>query len=416
MAEVVTIGDELLSGETVDTNSSYLDALLERWGWMVTRHSTVPDSVEAIAEGIRYASQRASLVICSGGLGPTEDDLTLEGLALALDCPLVLHAPTLERIRSRFENRGMQMTPNNARQAHVPSNGEVLLNEAGTAPAFRASLGSAQVYVLPGVPGEVRWLAENVLRSRLDRGAPIVHRRTLKTIGFGESRLEHTIQPVRDAHSALVAFGYRAQAAETHIKLSVRSAASEAPIGAIEAIERLNRAEHDLRQLLGDAIFGVDGEEIAGVVGKLLTKAGAFVGTAESCTGGLLGAMLTEVPGSSAYYSGGYVTYSNESKSELLGVLPATIVRYGAVSDEAAREMAEGVRQRLECDWGIGVTGIAGPGGGTADKPVGTVFLAIAGSGSTWSRRLSLFGDRATIRLSTARIALDQLRRQILAT
>jgi nicotinamide-nucleotide amidase len=413
VAEIVTIGDELLSGETVDTNSSYLDGLLERWGWIVTRHSTVPDSVPAIAEAIQEAARRASLVISSGGLGPTEDDLTLEGLGRALGCPLVLHRPTLDRIRLRFEKRGTPMTPNNERQARVPAVGEVLLNEAGTAPAFRAPLLGADVYVLPGVPGEVRWLAENILRARLDRGAPIVHRRTLKLIGFGESRLEDMIQSVRDAHAARVVFGYRAQAAEVHIKLAVRGT-DTTPIEPAEARDRLDRVEEDLEQLLGEAIFGKDEDEIAGVLGGALMKAGSSVATAESCTGGLIAAMLTDVPGSSAYYLGGYVTYSNESKSELLGVPAATILQHGAVSDETARAMAEGVRARFQCDWGIGVTGIAGPGGGTPEKPVGTVNLAIAGRGSIWSRRLSLFGDRSAIRLSTARIALDQLRRQLL--
>lgn len=415
LAEIVTIGDELLSGETVDTNSSYLDALLERWGWVVARHSTVPDSVPAIAEGIRDAARRCSLVVCSGGLGPTEDDLTLEALARALDCPLVLDTPTLERIRARFQKRGAVMTPNNERQARVPAIGEVLVNEAGTAPAFRAPLFDADVYVLPGVPREVRWLAEHVLRDRLDRGTPIVHRRTLKTIGFGESRLEHEIQKVRDAHAETVAFGYRAQAAETHIKLSIRPA-SALPIDPRQAKERLDRVEQDLRQLLGDAIFGVDEEEIAGVLGRDLRDRGVWVATAESCTGGLIATMITDVPGSSEYYSGGFVTYSNESKTELLGVPSATIAQHGAVSDETARAMATGVRARLQADWGIGVTGIAGPGGATPDKPVGTVFLAIAGPGTVWSRRLSLPGDRATVRLSTARVALDQLRRQLLAT
>jgi nicotinamide-nucleotide amidase len=306
------------------------------------------------------------------------------------------------------------MTPNNERQAHVPAVGEVLLNEVGTAPAFRAPLLGADVYVLPGVPGEVRWLAENVLRARLDRGAPVVHRRTLKLIGFGESRLEDAIQPVRDAHAARVVFGYRAQAAEVHIKLAMREN-DAVPIAPAEARARLDQVETDLRQLLGDAIFGKDDDEIAGVLGRALTEAGSNVATAESCTGGLIATMLTDVAGSSAYYLGGYVTYSNESKSELLGVPAATIAQHGAVSDETARAMAEGVRARIDSDWGIGVTGIAGPGGGTDDKPVGTVFLAIAGRDSIWSRRLSLFGDRTAIRLGTARIALDQLRRQLLA-
>jgi len=159
LAEIVTIGDELLSGETVDTNSSYLDGLLERWGWIVIRHSTVPDSVPAIAQAIEEAARRSSLVICSGGLGPTEDDLTLEGLGRALGCPLVLHEPTLQRIQARFAKRGVAMTPNNERQARVPAEGEVLPNDAGTAPGFHATLLGADVYVLPGVPREVHWLA-----------------------------------------------------------------------------------------------------------------------------------------------------------------------------------------------------------------------------------------------------------------
>lgn len=404
IAEIITVGDELLSGETVDTNASYLDGELERLGFEVRRHTTVPDEVELIAEVFRAASERADLILCSGGLGPTEDDLTMLALATAMGCVLTRHEPTIVAIRERFARFGRVMTPNNERQAMVPERGEVLENKAGTAPAFRAELGRAVIYLLPGVPREVRYLVQKVIGPRIDRGAPVLYRRTVKVVGLGESRLEHEIQAVVDAYRDRVRFGYRALSIENHIKLAVRGE------GAFELIEEVSSA---LRAKLGDAIFGTDADELLSVVHRRLVASGRTVTTAESCTGGLVAKMLTELPGASSFFVGGVVAYANRAKTTLLDVPSALIESEGAVSEAVARAMAEGARRRFAVDVALSATGIAGPDGGSEEKPVGTVFIALADDKETVCVRLQLPGDRSTIRSNTALALLDLLRRRL---
>lgn len=404
LAEIVTIGDELLSGETVDTNSNYLDGVLEQWGYRVARHTTVADEEVAIAAAIGDAAHRVSLVIVSGGLGPTEDDLTMAAFARALGCALRLDTPTLEYIQARFRRFGREMTPNNRRQAMVPEHGEVLKNEAGTAPGFCGHLGSAAVYLLPGVPREVRWLVEHVLAPRLDRGRPTIFRRTLKVAGIGESHLETLVLPVVDSFRDRVLFGYRALAGENHIKLSVRDSAADPH-------SLLDQAEAAVRGVLADRIYGIDQDELPTVVGRMLHENRWTLAIAESCTGGLIASMLTEIPGASSYFLGGVVTYADDAKMEWLGVDPSLLAAHGAVSELVARAMAEGTRNRLGATWGLSATGIAGPGGGSEEKPVGMVFVGLAGETGVDVMALRLPGDRASIRLATARLSLDLLRR-----
>lgn len=403
-AEILTIGDELLSGETVDTNANYLDGRLAAWGWQVQRHVTVADDVVAIAQALTEAAGRSDLVLTSGGLGPTEDDVTLEACARALGCPLRLDEAILERIAARFRSFGREMTPNNRRQALVPEVGEPLVNGSGTAPGFRCTLGDAQIFVLPGVPREVRWFVEHVLTSELDRGQPAVHRRTLRTVGIGESKLETEIADVVETYRNRVRFGYRAIGMETHIKLAVGTA----PGGGVELLDAVEIA---LRSVLGDAIFGRDDTDLIAALAERLLARGATVATAESCTGGLLGKLLTDRAGSSEYYRGGCVTYSDDAKVVLLGVDEVDLEVHGAVSERIVQQMAKGVRKRLHADWGLAISGIAGPDGGTKDKPVGTVWIAMAGPDRLQSKRLQLAGDREMVRTNAAKILLDWLRR-----
>lgn len=403
IAEILAIGDELLSGETVDTNSSYLDALLEGLGYTVARHVTVPDELEAIAAAYREASTRADLVLSTGGLGPTEDDLTLEGLSMALGCKLVKHEPTLENIRARFRSFGREMTPNNERQAMVPELGEVLDNQSGTAPSFTAKLSRATIFLMPGVPREVRWLMDNRILPRIPKGEPVL-RRTVKVIGIGESKVEHEIRSVVRAHKN-IHWGYRTLGLENHVKLLARGPDREALIAA---------AEKDLHAILGERIYGADTDTFAATVGALLKARGATVATAESCTGGLVAKILTDVPGSSAYVHGGVVAYANEAKVDLLGVRIEDIEAHGAVSEVVARAMAEGARTRLGTTFGVSTTGVAGPGGGTEQKPVGMVWLAVAIEGRTEARMIRLPGDREFVRIGAANAALDLLRLELL--
>lgn len=403
-AVVLGIGDELLSGETVDTNSSYLDGLLEARGFRVVRHLTVPDDEVDIAEAFTEAAAKAELVLSTGGLGPTQDDLTLAGLARALGVPLALHAPTLAAIEARFAKFGRTMTENNRRQAMLPTEGEALDNEVGTAPGFFARLGDAELYAMPGVPREVRWLMKHRILPRLPPAQQARLRRTLKVVGLGESKLETNIAEVVAAHSE-VRFGYRALGLENHVKLMAEGDGAAA---------RLEAAEEAVRGALGARVYGADDDVLEARVGAALVDAGQTVACAESCSGGLVAKRLTDVSGSSAYVLGGIVAYANAVKVGVLGVDPADIEAHGAVSEPVARQMAEAARRVFGADWGLSTTGVAGPTGGTEDKPVGTVWYAVAGPAGTVSRRVQLPGDRAQVRSLTASVVLDRLRRELL--
>lgn len=398
-AIILAIGDELLSGETVDTNSSYLDGLVEAHGWRVIRHVTVPDDEAAIAEAMTEAAHRADLVLSTGGMGPTQDDLTMAGLARALGVRLVLNEAVLANLEAKFARFGRVMTPNNRRQAEVPERAEILMNDVGTAPCVRAELSGAAIFVLPGVPSEVRWLMRHRVLPVVGSEAPAVRRRAIKVIGVGESGLETALRTTIDGHPE-VRFGFRTAGAENHVKLAATGPGGQA---------RLDAAEAAVRAILTDAVFGRETDDLAAVVGEALKEAGQTVATAESCTGGLAAKRLTDVPGSSAYIVGGVVAYANEVKVNLLDVDPAAIAVHGAVSEIVALQMALGVRERLKVDWGLSATGVAGPGGGTPDKPVGTVWIALAGPAGAEARRLHRPGDRANIRDGTVKILLHWL-------
>lgn len=398
-AEILAIGDELLSGETVDTNSSFLDRVLEGLGWHVLHHQTVPDDVDAIAAAFTLASTRADLILSTGGLGPTADDLTMAGLARALGRPLVKHEPTLERIRERFRAFGREMTPNNEQQAMVPERGDVLDNESGTAPSFTSTLGGATVFLMPGVPREVRWLLEHQIVPRIPQGEAVV-RRTLKVMGLGESKLEHTIKAIVKARPE-IHWGYRTLGAENHVKMLARG---------VDARARIEAVERELQSVLGPKIYGADDDDLPKVVGAMLAGRHETVAVAESCTGGLAAKLLTDVPGASAWVLGGIVAYANAAKVELAGVRIEDLEAHGAVSEIVARQLAEGVRRRLHSTYGVSTTGVAGPGGGTPEKPVGAVWIAVASATRTEARLVRFPGDRELVRLGSAMSALDLLR------
>jgi nicotinamide-nucleotide amidase len=390
-AEVIVIGDELLSGETTDTNSTYLDAGLEALGWMVRRHTTVLDDVDAIASAIKASSKRCQLLLCSGGLGPTIDDLTLAAFASALNCGLRKDESVVASIQAKFEKLGRPMPPNNERQAMVPEIGEVIDNPVGTAPVFFAHLNDADVYVLPGVPRELKWLFKEKISDRINLGYRNVFRRSLKTVGRGESSLEYSIRNIIAKHKDKVQFGFRAIGVENHIKIMAMGSGAE---------DAIQVAADDLRGILGDSIYGVDQEILPEVVGELLIGRGDTLALAESCSGGLIAKQLTDVAGASAYFLGGCVSYANSAKSELLGVCESLLKRDGAVSAAVAEALA--------------TTGVAGPSGGSAEKPVGTVFIALAGPDGTTVERKQLIGNRSGVRENTALVCLELLRQKLL--
>lgn len=402
-AQILTIGDELLSGEVVDTHASWLDTRLAAWGWRVIRHSSVLDDVEAIAAALRSAAAEAELVLVSGGLGPTQDDVTLEGLARALGVGLVEHAPKVASLHERASRLGRPLTPGSLRQARVPAVGEVLPNAVGTAPAFVAPLLGAQVFLLPGVPRELRYLAEHVVRPRVERARPAVYRRTLKVIGLGESQLEHALSAALGDHAG-VRVGFRTLGAENHLKLAAST--PEALVPAVEAA----------RAALGAQVFGEDEETIESVVLAALGARDATLAVAESCTGGMVTERLTSVAGASRVLLGGAVVYANALKVSLADVPEALLVEHGAVSEAVARALAEGIRARTLATWGLSTTGIAGPGGGTPEKPVGLVWIAASGPGGTTTRELRLSGDREQIRGAAAAHVLELLRRCVTTT
>ncbi|MCU0607595.1 MAG: competence/damage-inducible protein A [Candidatus Edwardsbacteria bacterium] len=408
-AELVVIGNEIIRGLTVDANSAYLGRELESLGVAVMRTTAVGDDRRAIAGAVRGALRRADLVLCTGGLGPTCDDVTRAAVAGFFRSRLSPDRSVLRSIEARFARRGVPMPAVNSCQALVPDKASVLRNPQGTAPGLLFANGRKRVALLPGVPREMRAIWQTSLRrivAAMPGRATVVHA-TLRAFGLPESAIAERLERVE----AGLAPGELAYLPGTH-GVDLRLTLSGTDRRKLRT--RLSGIERDIRTALGLAIYGRDGDTMAAVAGSLLTRRTLTVALAESCTGGLVGDRLTDVPGSSAYFAGSVVAYANSVKSRSLGVSPATLRRHGAVSVETAREMARGVRRQLPAAIGVAVTGIAGPGGGTKDKPVGLVCFAVAGPYGTASDTRRFLGTRRVIKELAASTALDLLRRYLL--
>jgi nicotinamide-nucleotide amidase len=407
---VVTIGDELLRGEIVDSNKSFLSDRLLRLDLETARHVTVPDRVETIEEVLRDATRRARVVLVSGGLGPTRDDLTAQAAARAFHRPLVRDPAVLEGIRSFFHALGREMTQNNAKQADFPEGAMILPNPIGTAPGFLLEVEGALLFFTPGVPRELyRMMDEQILpriESRLDENQ-VVRATLLRTFGLGESNLDRELSDLAQDIPGFT-LGFRTQFPDNLVRLVVR-APSEA-----EAIEKLRTVVSRVRELLGDLVLGEGERPLAQIVAELLIQKGLTLALAESCTGGLVASRLTDVPGSSSFLVQSVVAYANEAKRRELGVSAQDLEAFGAVSEPVARRMAEGLRARAGADLALATTGIAGPGGATEDKPVGTVYLALADLHGTVARRYQLVLDRERNRELTSQLVLDWIRRRLL--
>jgi len=403
IVEILSTGDELLTGQVVDTNSAWLMDRLWDLGVGVSRKTLVGDDRQDLLAALAETSGRSQVVVMSGGLGPTEDDLTAECVAAAMGVPLTLHQPTLQAIRERFARMGRTMTPNNEKQARVPRGATVIANRFGTAPGFVAPLGKGEVVCLPGVPVEFKGLCEEAVIPRLAaRLTEVPAARVVKLFGVPESHADNRMRPVMDdpRHRG-VRFGYRAHWPELHVKWTVTGPQAAAHADAIL---------EEVRQLFGESIWGTGKEELPGLVVARLTERRERVAVAESCSGGALSQAITSVPGASAVFDLGVVAYANDMKAEVVGVPASLLQAHGAVSEPVARALAECVRQRGRATWGVGITGVAGPSGGSPDKPVGTVHLALSGPGGTehWWRKYP--GDRDRIRRLAAYDALNQLR------
>lgn len=416
-AIILSIGDELVLGQTVDTNSAHLSSQLARHGIGTRYHQTVADDREAVAQAIRLAIGQVELLIVSGGLGPTEDDLTRHALADALGSPLVLHEPSVEHIRGFFERLGRTMPDRNRIQAMHPRGTSVVPNACGTAPGIHTVVDGTHVYVVPGVPREMVAMYEAAVQPNLDlieQSRHAILTTKLNTFGLGESDVAERLGCLmdRDRNPKV-----GTTVSDAFVSVRIRS---EFP-DATEAQHRLDEMAEQVHRRLGPIVFGRDDESLQQALVSTLIAHGRTVATAESCTGGLVGKMITDVAGSSQIFRGGWVTYSNEMKMAQLGVEQSLLNRHGAVSQPTARAMAAGALARTESDLAVGITGIAGPDGGDEAKPVGMVWVALAyrrlGSGhgvDTDALRLNLGGDRQNVRDRSAKAAVQALRLHVL--
>jgi nicotinamide-nucleotide amidase len=411
-AGIIAVGSELLTPFRTDTNSLVITSILNEVGYDIRRKMVVGDDVDALAASVRDMLGWADLVVLTGGLGPTEDDVTRQAVARVLDVPLDEDAALVERLRARFASRGMKMAENNRRQALVPRGAEAIENRNGSAPGLWISRGPRALLLLPGPPREMRPMLERVVEQRLAVGrSGRVFRRVIKITGRPESEVDAVAQPIygpwADAEPP-IATTILAVLGQIELHLSVR-AADQPAAGRV-----LDPAVAALEAALGVSVYSVDGRPLEAVVGELLTARGWHVAAAESCTGGLLTSRLTDVPGSSRYVDRAMVCYSNRAKTDLVGVSPELIETHGAVSEPVARAMAEGARERAGVEVGIGITGIAGPDGGSAEKPVGTVALAVATPLETRVRTVRLPGGRDQVKFQAAQAGLNLLRLMLL--
>ena len=410
-AEVLTIGDELLRGEIVDSNKAFLSDRLLSLDIETHYHASVRDVPADMIDAFRRAAERSDIVVVSGGLGPTRDDLTSEALAQAFGREMRLDENALAGIRAFFAAVGREMTENNASQAYFPDGAEVLANPIGTAPGFMLDVKDAVFFCMPGVPREMmRMMDEQVLprvAARLSgSGSRVVRARLLRTFGMGESTLDAELADI--AATGDVVLGFRTSFPDNYLRPVARAAT------AAQADALLDRVCEAIRARLGALVYGEGEETLEQVVGRLLRERGARIAVAESCTGGLVAGKLTDVPGSSDYFVGGVVAYADAAKQSLLGVPEALLARHGAVSEPAARAMAEGARARFGADLAVATTGISGPGGGSEAKPVGLVHIALADAQGTHADHFVFPLDRTRHRQLTAQVALDWIRRHLL--
>lgn len=405
-AAVLCIGTELTRGELVNTNASWLAEALTTAGLEVTSVDCVDDDRARIEACLRRLAAEHALIVCTGGLGPTTDDITTECAARVAGVELVRDAASLRAIEERFARFQRTMAPSNAKQADFPAGARVLPNAHGTAPGFRVELGGCAAYFMPGVPSEMKAMFE--ARIAPDLGALVTeprHQIVLRTFGSPESEVNDLLAGVE--HHFGVVIGYRATLPEIEVKVLARGSSRD------DATSLARRAADEVRARLGDRVYAEGFGSLPDSVGALLAERGKTLAIAESCTGGLAAELMTRLPGASRYFLGGVVAYDNRVKVGLLGVPAELIAAHGAVSSEVALAMAEGARARLGADFGLAFTGIAGPDGGSAQKPVGLVHWALAGAAGSEQRDRVFVGDRQAVRRRAVFAGLDLLRRAL---
>jgi nicotinamide-nucleotide amidase len=410
-AEILAVGDELLRGDVLNTNATWLATRLKEIGLPLRQVTEVGDSLEPLVQTLREATTRCDVLVITGGLGPTDDDRTREAVARAAGQELVLCTDALSTIRQRFA--GHSLTPNNEKQAWMPKDAEVLPNDRGTAPGFMLLAGTCRLFCLPGVPVEMRWMFDTHVAPRLRGVATPALIRSLKVFGLAESQIVHRLADLlrelpEGRCSATV--HYRTSFPENEVILVVRPT-SDAESG--EAAALLGRLEAEARNRLGRHVFSADGASFSEVVVDDLRKVGATLALAESCTGGLVGDLLTAAPGSSDVFGLGVIAYGDKFKRRVLGVPEEILLRYGAVSRECVEAMARGVRELADATLGLAVSGIAGPDGGTEEKPVGTVHIALASAEGVRHLLRRFPFERQRVKLLSAYVALSLVRHHL---
>lgn len=403
---IVTIGDEILIGQIIDTNSAWMGQQLNLIGAKVSAIHSVSDTKEGIINALETGLKQADVILLTGGLGPTKDDITKKTIAAYLGTSMVFHEPTWKRIQGMFKRWGRSTTPAHQEQCFMPANAQILFNKAGTAPGMWFEVAGKIVVSMPGVPYEMKYLMEfEVLPKLVEHfpGKPIAHR-TILTVGEGESRIAAKLEAIENSLPDFVKLAYLPNLGNVRLRLSAIAENGED----IETI--LTEKATAIEAAIPELIYGYGTETLEEAVGKLLIKRGLTLATAESCTGGFLAHKITKVPGCSTYFKGSVIAYANEIKHKQLGVKQGTLAQYGAVSEETVKEMVVGVLKAIETNIGISISGIAGPGGGSPDKPVGTIWLAIGNKDHIETRKLQIGKDRLRNIQYTAIQGLNMIR------
>jgi nicotinamide-nucleotide amidase len=408
-AALLAIGDEVLRGEVANSNAAFLSGRLFEAGLDLREHVVVSDEPTAIRSVLVRLRAEVDVILATGGLGPTEDDRTVDTVADLLGGGTVADEPSLEAMKKRFATHGFELTPNNLRQVRIPTGAQALPNAAGIAPGFHISLGGAVGYFLPGVPREMEKMYTDHVAPRLaaqmaELGVPPPAVRTWHVYGMGESHIDHRLAGLLTGVEG-ASLHFRTANPENHVKVVVRDRDVERARATLEKIDT------ELRKRIGPGIYAIDGDTFPAAVAKSLKAQNATLAIAESCTGGLAGQLVSSESGASSFFRGSVVCYADEIKTGVLGVKPETLADFGAVSEPCAREMAEGVKKLCGSALAVSITGVAGPEGGAPDKPVGTVCFAVCGPGTTRTATKLFAGDRDRVRMAAAYFGLDLARR-----
>jgi nicotinamide-nucleotide amidase len=408
ICEILTIGDELLIGQVVNTNAAYLAKRMAELGHQVRWIVTVGDDQDELKKALDISWSRSEIVIATGGLGPTHDDITKKVAADYFDSKLIYKPEILDNLKKTFESRGVKFSDANRDQAYIPEKANVIPNPVGTAPALLFEEGGKRCLILPGVPSEMKAICEASIFPVLKSSESVIQFKTIRTTGIAESRLFERLGDIQEIEGyARVAFLPKFAGVDIRLTAYGRSQA--------ECDQRIGQGLDLVRSKAAKYIYSEDDREMVEVVAELLNQTSQTVAVAESCTGGLLANKLTNISGSSGYFERGVVTYSNEAKMEMVNVPKKTLIEFGAVSSETAVAMAEGIREVSGTDFGISTTGVAGPSGGTKEKPVGLVFIGVASKEGSYGKMRRFFKDRIGNKERTVQAALDLLRKELLA-